>query len=76
MNNISRGICIEPDCECKPEQKWIKPLPVIPRVCDVFIGAAQKRAMGEIDPNVVDMARDSCVNDMQMTFDARVSKYL
>ena len=49
-----------------------RPLPIVLKVCDVFINAAKQRAIGEIDPKVVEMAQVACVYDVQTTLDARV----
>ncbi|CAF3439040.1 unnamed protein product [Rotaria socialis] len=69
--NLSSGLCRKWNCEKEP--KCVNPLAVIPEVCNIFIDVAQKLAMGNIEPNVIDMATASCINDMHTTFDTTVA---
>ncbi|CAF1684275.1 unnamed protein product [Rotaria magnacalcarata] len=69
--NLSVGLCRK--WNCTKESRWMTPLAVIPKLCNIFINAAKQRAMGDIKQNIIDMATTSCINDMQMTFDPAVA---
>ncbi|CAF3707908.1 unnamed protein product [Rotaria socialis] len=68
--DASAGLCRKWKC---PTQYTSSPIAVIPVLCDLFIDAAKKRAMGAIDPNVITVARTTCVADMQSSLDATIA---
>lgn len=69
----SCGVCVKWNCEL--ERRVPNPPPVIPKICDQFVNVAQKRAVGPVNPNVLDQARTTCINDVNAQFDANVSLY-
>ena len=58
---------------CEVEYRWANPNPVVPQICDTFIKAAQAQAIVKVDPATIELARTSCVNDIQTSLDVDVS---
>ncbi|CAF4551644.1 unnamed protein product [Rotaria socialis] len=69
--DVSVGLCLK--LNCSVESTSAKPIAIIPVVCNLFIDAAKKRAIGAIDPKVITMAQTTCVNDMHTSLDATVA---
>lgn len=62
--------------DCKPECHWINPSPAVPRICEQFVQAANKRRNADNGDNErIDSIRKSCVNDIQTTLNLDVSIY-
>jgi hypothetical protein len=68
----SCGVCVK--WNCIPEPRWMTPNPAIPKICDIFIAAAQAHANSPIDQRAIDVGRTLCINDMQMTMDHQVAR--
>ncbi|CAF2075933.1 unnamed protein product [Rotaria magnacalcarata] len=69
--NLSAGQCQQTHGRIEGASK--ASLSVIPEVCNIFIAAAKKRAVGAINPNVIKMAQTSCVNDLQTSLDTTIA---
>ncbi|CAF2100973.1 unnamed protein product [Rotaria magnacalcarata] len=69
--NVSTGLCIK--WNCSNQYTTATPIAVIPEVCNIFIDAAKQHSMGPIDPNVIAMAKTTCVADMHTTLDATIA---
>ncbi|CAF3981730.1 unnamed protein product, partial [Rotaria magnacalcarata] len=69
--NLSAGQCRQTHGRIEGASK--ASLSVIPEVCNIFIAAAKKRAVGAINPNVIKMAQTSCVNDLQTSLDTTIA---
>ncbi|CAF4486886.1 unnamed protein product, partial [Rotaria socialis] len=69
--NLSAGQCRQTHGRIEGASK--ASLSVIPEVCNIFIAAAKKRAVGAINPNVIKMAQTSCNNDLQTSLDATIA---
>ena len=52
----------------------MQPNPAVPKICELFTEAAQTHAIGTVDPRILDVARISCINDIQTTLDLQVER--
>ena len=68
--NQSCGVCVKWDCPLESPRS--NPIAVIAKLCDAVIGAAQKNPIGTINRRVIKVAKISCINDVQTTFQAQV----
>lgn len=59
--------------DCQVENRYVNPDTTIPQICDGFVKAAQTRTIGVVDEATVELARTSCVNDIQTSLDVDVS---
>lgn len=67
----TKGVCVKRNCTV--EGSWPGPKPIIPQICQVFVAQAQKNALARVAAATIKATTISCINDLQITFDARVS---
>ena len=46
---------------------------VIPDICDSFVEAARTQAIGTVDSALIELAKASCINDINTSLDIEVS---
>ncbi|CAF1156228.1 unnamed protein product [Rotaria sordida] len=58
----SSGVCIKNNCPLEPVKA--NPPPMIAKICDIYIDAAQPQYKGRVDDRTVSLVRNSCYNDL------------
>jgi hypothetical protein len=52
------------------------PPPIVIRICDIYIGTAQKLVIGPVDDGTVKFITTACQNDLTLSFDLQVKHIL